>query len=256
LAVPSVRDNPVYHVVHGSTAGGNEKLPTIRNMAVKNHLNNAKTESAAPWFLSFDRKNRIWSIDGDRDLSIARIHCGLDGWNHERRVAAHLMAEADRLYTYIRCMAKAGDTEASAIAERIEGDLAGEDETIETVDDYLAEAYWATKSGIKKSEFYARAGGQMKRDEDEAGPWRVVFDKSCCIWSILAGQDLHFAVVSGAFDGRNAERRVAAHLMANAQRMYAYVRSKHVAGDIRAGALHQCIEAGLAGEDDAIEGAG
>jgi hypothetical protein len=44
--------------------------------------------------------------------------------------------------------------------------------------------------------------------------------------------------------------------MANAQRMYPYVRSRHDSGDIEERAVHERIEAGLARKDDAIEGAG
>jgi hypothetical protein len=223
-------------------------------MTAKKNIGAVKSESAVPWCLSFDPKHCIWSIYGETELSIAAIHCGLDGWNEERRVAAHLMVNAERFYTYITSMAKTGDTEASALAKRIQGDLAGEDDTIETVADYLPEAFQNQGSGIKKSEYYARAGGRKKRgDDDKHGPWIMTFDKSSCIWSIRGGPDLPIAVIRCAFDGRNDERRVAGHFMVNAQRMYAYVKSRVEAGDVEARALSDRVEAGLAGKGDAIE---
>jgi hypothetical protein len=222
-------------------------------MTAKKHIGAVKSESAVPWRLSFDPKHCIWSIHGDMDLSIAAIHCGLDGWNEERRVAAHLMVNAEHMYAYVVSMAKAGDSEACTLAKSIEQDLAGEDNAIETVEDYLPEAFQNQGSGIKNSEYYARAGGRKKRGDDKHGPWVLTFDKSSCIWSIRGGPDLPIAVIRAAFDGRNDERRVAGHLMANAKRMYAYVKSRVEAGDVGARALNDRVEAGLSGKGDAME---
>jgi hypothetical protein len=215
-------------------------------MTEKKHTDAKKNESAVPWRLSFDEKNCIWSIHRDMNLPIAEIHCGLDGWNEERRAAAHLMVNAEHLYAYVTSRANAGDADASALAKRIEEDLAGEDNTIETVADYLPESFWSKESGIKNSEYYARAGGRKKRgNDDKHGPWVLTFDKSSCIWSIRGGPDLPIAVIRAAFDGRNQERRVAAHLMVNAERMYDCIKAMAERGDAEARAIVDAIQAAM-----------
>lgn len=94
-------------------------------------------EQPEPWALRFDKTTAIWSIrSGDR--GIALIHCCYDGWNHERRIAAHLMANAERMHRYIKSRAASGDAEALDLLAEIERGLAGKDDEFETIDDYNA----------------------------------------------------------------------------------------------------------------------
>jgi hypothetical protein len=73
-----------------------------------------------PWVLSFDETNCIWSIDDASGFKIARVLCYFDGRNDERRHAAHLMANAEKMYAYINAMAERGDAEARGMVDDIQ----------------------------------------------------------------------------------------------------------------------------------------
>jgi hypothetical protein len=105
---------------------------------------------------------------------------------------------------------------------------------------------------IKRSEFYSRAGGRRKQGDEKPEPWALSFDKAYAIWSIRSA-DRPIALIHCAYDGWNHERRVAAHLMVNAERLHDYVKSKADSGDADARALLADIERGLAGKDDEFE---
>ena len=105
---------------------------------------------------------------------------------------------------------------------------------------------------VKRSEFYSRNGGRKKDSNEQPEPWALLFDKTTAIWSIRSG-DRGVALIHCCYDGWNQERRTAAHLMVNAERMYQYIKSQAESGDAKASGLLADVERGLAGKDDEFE---
>ena len=82
-----------------------------------------KLKLPEPWPMSFDEANGVWCISASENgniFPVAQISCQFDDYNGRRRHAAHLMANADRMYAYLHARSECGDVDASALIEEIQ----------------------------------------------------------------------------------------------------------------------------------------
>jgi hypothetical protein len=91
---------------------------------------NKEPKLPAPWPISFDEHNGVWSIgdnDGRSAFPVAQIKCRFDEHNGWRRFAAHVMANAERMYCYLIVMSGRGDDDAKALLDAIQMSMTAND---------------------------------------------------------------------------------------------------------------------------------